>query len=585
MPRVRRWVAVAAGSVSLGAAACNNFNAPQAPDTAARATETPKPAVVVDIGKPLFPKAAMPPTEAPTPQAEPVVIHPAYVQYDLKVHIPAQVDGLIELIATPLKPGEIADPADPLIVYHPRDNEKKQPFRRLRENDRVEKGQTLVRIDEQLVARQMDIAERMIPLIEQNIVTDKKALESYRVLLTMSIELFKKGNGALMAVKENETTVYRLEGSVVEKEKEKAKALGELLSAQTQLTRYWCRCPVNGRVMKLLKSPGEFAKAGDAILEIQSTDRVRVEGKLPIEYSTSIKPGTPAVIEPTVPLGPLPYANWHRQEVNSVAVTTHPGRPLIVSGGSDATALVWDVTGSKHSYRLPHPSGVAVRAVAAGATAAKKQWVATGGDDGKVRLWDVTNPDKLPTEPTAVLDDGHGAAITAAAFSRDGRFLSTAAGREVFVWDLEARKKKYALPQEHRDVVTCVTFTPQARLVTESRDRTIRVWNLGEAAAAVTEPVIDHRTGNVDGLGVSSDGSKVLFDKDPGRLDVLSLVDGRTLGTVQNPSGSARFTGLAIFSPDDKWILTAGGDADVKGELQFWEAPATGGRASERRRP
>jgi hypothetical protein len=41
---------------------------------------------------------------------------------------------------------------------------------------------------------------------------------------------------------------------------------------------------------------------------------------------------------------------------------------------------------------------------------------------------------------------------------------------------------------------------------------------------------------------------------------------------------------LALFSPDDRLILTAGGDSEQRGELTVWTTPQTGGRAAEGRR-
>ncbi len=574
-----RFLTAVAAGVCLTAGACNT----------ATTTNNPAPGdkpAAVDIGRPLMTPAKMPDLPRPTAAADPIVIPNAVVQFDVKVQIPAQVDGLIELIATPVNGPVSAN--DPLIVYHPRDTERKQPYRRLREHDRVEKGQTLVRLDEQSVVVQINVAEKQISASEEAIKYGKAARDSYQFLLDQSIKLLDKNVGSKAEVETNRATVARLTENVVQSELAKAKSEGEHLQAQTQLTRYWCRSPVNGRVIKLLKTAGEYAKAGETILEIQSTDRVRVEGKLDAQYASRVKKDMLAVVEPSVPFGPAPFANWHRQEVAAVAViAAQPGRPLVVSGGLDSAALVWDLFGTKQSHRLPHPSGVGVRAVACTAPGSKiGHRAATGGDDGKIRLWDLSNADKLPREPLATLDEGHPVAVTAAAFSPDGRFLATAAGRDVFLWDLTQTPpvKKYALPSEHRDSVTSVRFTPQATLVTASRDRTVRVWKLGESGAAVTEPFIDHRSGSLDVLGVSSDGAKVLFDKDAGRLDVLCLQDGRTVGNVQNAAASARFTGFALFSPDDSLIITAGGDGDVKGEMQLWEAPAVGGRASERRR-
>lgn len=593
MVRVRRLFAAAViGGTCLAPLGCDKFssltstgtgnaNEPQKPDA---------PAVAADIGPSLYPGVKMPVLPPPTVQPDPIVIHPAVVQYDLKVQLGAEVEtGRIELIARPVT-GPY-DLKDPLIIRHPRD--ENLIYRRLRENDVVVRGETLVRLDEQNVAAQVASSEKIIEVSGRALKAGNEAHENYKKQGEIIERLYEERRGVtIVEVLQIKATVARLLESVIQTEQTKAKAEAEWLQAKTILQRYFLKSPVNGRITRILKSPGEVAKGGEPILEIQSTDRVRVDGKLPAEYASLIRSGTSAVIEPMVPLGPSPFANWHHREVAGVAVTAHPGRPLVVSAGLDATALVWDVTQTKQSIRLPHPAGVGVRAVACTGPQSKGHWATTGADDGKVRLWDLSNPDKLwdaaadkkPKEPVAILEDGHSVPVTAAAFSPDGRFLATAAGREVYVWSVADKKKLYAIPHEHRDAVTSVRFTPQATLVTASKDRTMRVWKLGENGAAPTDLSIDHRGGDVDVLGVSADGTRVLFDKDAGRIDVIGLADGRTVGTVVNPGGNTRFSGLALFSPDDRFILTAGGESDAKGELQLWDNPKVGHRASERRR-
>jgi WD40 repeat protein len=582
MIRVPRWATLAAlGTACLAPVGCFEKASETAPGEAA--PEAAKPPV--EVGAALYAAAKMPVLPPPTVQPDPIAIHPAVVQYDLTVQVASQVDAQIELIATPIKPGENYDPNDPLIVRHPRNPEL--VYRRLRENDMVARDQTLVRLDEQVILSQVNNSIKTIEASGRVIEAGRDSFDKYKKTADITEAQYKKGVATILEMLNAQATVARLLENMIQAEVTKIKAEGERDAGQHKLRQYFCVSPVNGRITKILKSPGEVAKAGEAILEIQSTDRVRIEGNLPAEYANLVKKDMPAVIEPMVPFGPAPFNVSHRQEATAVAVTAHPGRPLVVSGGLDAIALVWDVTKTKQYTPLPHPSGVGVRAVACTGPLAKGgHWVATGADDGKVRLWDVSNPDKLPKTPAAALDDGHRTAITAAAFSPDGKYLATAAGREVFVWQVADKKKLYELPVEHRDAVTAVRFTPQATLVTVSRDRTIRNWKVGETGGTAVEalPVIDHRSGAVDVLGVSADGSKVLFDKDAARIDVLGLADGRTVGSLVNPAGNARFTGLALFSHDDRFILTAGGDADVKGELQLWDAPAVGGRASERRR-
>lgn len=537
------------------------------------------PAAPVDVGAPLYAAAAMPSLPASTPLGEPIVIPNAVVQNDLRMQLPAAVDGIVDMVATIVPKGTAINPNDPDILYHPRDDKREQPYRRLRAGDVVRKGDLLARMDEQAVYLQMDMLKNTSKSLDDLLVSELAAelsqLEVY--------EATKNVPGVSNAEKkEREATYHRYKASRLGKVQEKVKNDGEYKTADATYRRYFCMAPINGRIVRIIKQPGEYAKAGETILEIQSNDRVSVEGKLDAGFAASVKRGMKVYVEPSRPVGPNPLTNYHRQEVTAVAVTAHPGRPMIVSGGMDAAALVWDVTSTKQSHRLANPLGVGVKSVAATGAKAKGHFVAVGGDDGKIRIWDITNPDKLPKEPSALFEDSHAGAVTAMAYSPDGKYLATASGRDVFLWNVAEKKKMYALPSDHRSGVTTLRFTPQATLVTVSQDKSIRTWKLGDKAAAAAT-MIDHRGGSVDVLGVSSDGARVLFDKDPSRLDLVSLADERSVGTVQSAGGGARFAVLAIFSADDNQILTVGADNDQKGIVTEWDTPAPGNRGSERR--
>ena len=93
----------------------------------------------------------------------------------------------------------------------------------------------------------------------------------------------------------------------------------------------------------------------------------------------------------------------------------------------------------------------------------------------------------------------------------------------------------------------------------------------------------------VDVLGVSPDGGRMLFDQDKGRIDLVNLADGQTTGQLGNVGPGAAFATLAVFGPDHSTpekpmpytVVTAGGEGDLKGALQVWQAPKAGGRAAE----
>src|SRR5207244_12127583 len=52
-------------------------------------------------------------------------------------------------------------------------------------------------------------------------------------------------------------------------------------------------------------------------------------------------------------------------------------------------------------------------------------------------------------------------------------------------------------------------------------------------------------------------------------------------GPCQNRGWTASFATLAIFNPDETFLVTAGGEGELKGGLQVWSTPPAGGRGSE----
>jgi WD40 repeat protein/tRNA A-37 threonylcarbamoyl transferase component Bud32 len=98
-----------------------------------------------------------------------------------------------------------------------------------------------------------------------------------------------------------------------------------------------------------------------------------------------------------------------------------------------------------------------------------------GGDDNAVKVWDVETGQVLQSLP------GHTGEIWAAAFSPDpeGRWVASAGeDTTVKVWDSRAGKLIRNF-RGHTGLVHSLAFTPDGtRLITGSRDRTAKVWDL-----------------------------------------------------------------------------------------------------------
>lgn len=584
----RRWILnTAAGLSCLALTACEDNRKRDTPPPGLKQQEQ----AAVDVGGPLYKKDNPEEVAAATASTAEVVVSNSVVRLDKKQLIAALVDGNIEVIGIPLAPGTAFNKDDGGLMYESADTTRAVPYKRLREGDRIPGGSVVCVLDD-LDARVQSEANRDVSRACKVAIGEAKKAASK---IHEQVEKMRSAGTATSQVEliQLEATEARYLENVAQSDKERVKAEGEEKRADALRFRHRSRSKDGGIITKLMKEPGEFVKAGDPIMEVLSTEDVRVEGILESQNADIVRPGMKVVIEPSVPVGPdMKFGQIfpHRQEVTAVVVTAHPGRPMIVSASQDNTVAIWDAfppAGKQRtSFLLSLPAearGVQSLAVTGEKVTKNAHALATGGADGKVRLWDISNPEKVSKDPAKVFDEAHGTAVASMSFSPDGRYLATAAGREVFIWNVADGKKMYALSGDVKDAFTSVRFTPQSTLVTASRDRALRVWTVGDKAARL-DRTIDHRKGNVDMLGISSKGGRALFDQDDGRIDVISLANGLSLGSVQNNGAAARFGTLATFSPDDALVLTAGGDGDMKGELQLWTTPTPGGRGSERKR-
>ncbi len=219
----------------------------------------------------------------------------------------------------------------------------------------------------------------------------------------------------------------------------------------------------------------------------------------------------------------------HAQPVGRLAFS-RDGRQLLSAGGG--TILVW-------------PARVSEERVNGAAFGPEGRRLATAGQDGIVKVWDVQSA-------TALLSlAGHSGGATVVAFSPDGkRLASAAADGTVLLWEARTGAQLKVLPG-HGAIVTSLTFAPDGQLLAStSRDRTIRLWRLRGTEGPTTLPGHQHW---VECAAFSADGRSLVSGSWDGEVrvwDVRAGVSRVLLPRHDAGVSSVAFRGATVHSTD-----------------------------------
>lgn len=474
------------------------------------------------------------------------------------------------------QPSDRLDPGKVLVAR------KKAYFRKLEVGMRVERGQLLALVNPALAIDELAVKVSKLEAAE----ADHKASIKTRDEAEKRYIAMKKAISAVSnAIAQDEVRGAKLTWDrYAEEARSKFAAISvaqrEANGAYTTLKLHEIRASIPGVVKVLYKSTGDAVKLNESILQLQNPDYLKAEGTVEVQDAQNLQRGMQVIVEPNVPQRPSAVLRGHLSEVNCVAVSKGP-QPLIASGGEDALLLIWGKgeRGWEQRWRINHHS--AIRALAS-SPAGASNLLLSGTASGVGRIFNLANL----KEEARVLEGRHNGAITCAAFSPDGELCATGGEDQcIRIWDSATGKLLHEKRGAHRHTITSLQFAAPVksgstelplRLVSAGRDHQLIVWNLPKDGPPVRTSDFDRRTGNVAQLGVSPDGTQVMFDQGK-ELRVLSLVDRHILGTLQAQPGAPDFATMALFSPSGDAILTNGAGS---GRLQLWRATGSNKRCA-----
>lgn len=148
--------------------------------------------------------------------------------------------------------------------------------------DRVEKGDVLLMLDDELARFQLDSEEATARRAEQAVADARRRLAEARALK-------KKQTIA-------ETAVRDLESEVIEDEAELARVRAVAQRSRATLTRHALKAPFAGVISARSTDLGEWVTPGITVFELVSTEQLTVDLQVSEAYLGAIAPGAPLTL-------------------------------------------------------------------------------------------------------------------------------------------------------------------------------------------------------------------------------------------------------------------------------------------------
>ncbi len=241
------------------------------------------------------------------------------------------------------------------------------------------------------------------------------------------------------------------------------------------------------------------------------------------------------------------------------------GKWLAVDDGIDPIVRLWDPRTFKLVYQLQHPNPV--RAIR---FSSDSELLLTGGEEGRIRLWNLGTGGLSTTLPVA--KEVERGKCLGLAVSPDGTTLVSCNGKLVIVWEL-ASKKSIDLIMDGEDIVRDLAkyaaFSPDSRrfVVTTIRRNLVYDANtkkvLGACLTANSSP------SSPEGLAYAPDGKSFATAEDTG---TVRLWDANSFSEVWSVPAFKENAVAVCYSPGGKFLIAAGQDR-VKGPgyVCIWE--------------
>lgn len=240
-------------------------------------------------------------------------------------------------------------------------------------------------------------------------------------------------------------------------------------------------------------------------------------------------------------------------------VAFSPGGDRLATSGEDGSVRLWQVTGAD---RVADPKVLRGHEgdVWSPAFSPDGRWLAACGVDGTVTIWDLTGggaPVRLR---------GHSGVVSHVAFSADGgRVASVGADGTVRIWPRDGRRPPRVLTVPNTPFA--VAFSPDGRQLAAAGTNVVWLWD----AAGARPPVELRASGSTEQLAFSPDGRQLAGGGSDGTVRIW------TVGSAADPlvlRGNDGYVESVAFSRDGRRV--ASGHSDGGNTIRIWSTTGTG---------
>jgi WD40 repeat protein len=231
------------------------------------------------------------------------------------------------------------------------------------------------------------------------------------------------------------------------------------------------------------------------------------------------------------------------------AVTFSPNSQWLATGGNDAVIRLWQAaTGKCRQALAGHTDWVDSLAFSPDGN-----WLVSGSDDETIRLWNVGSGECQKTF------SGHTDWVSSLSFSPNGQWFASGSGdKTIRLWNLSTGKCQQVL-KGHSHLVYSLGFSPDGKwLASSSSDKTIRLWDVDSGECRKIFSGHDRWVGS---LSFSPDGQWLASGSGDKTIRLWDVDSGECQQILGKHSASVR---SVSFSPDGQWLASGGDDETVR---------------------